>query len=99
RRLLTCSRAIGSAPQALASARTLSGLRPVRVTLAPASMSAHAAPRAAPPLPTIRTLALDNRRWRDKGTITPAASVLAPRHLPAFRQTVFTAPIRRASGS
>ena len=35
----------------------------------------------------------------DSGPDTASASVFVPRHLPALRQTVFTAPMRRASGS
>ena len=45
----------------LASARTRSGLRPTSAILAPASASAQAAPRAAPPLPTISTVAFGSR--------------------------------------
>ena len=62
-------------------------------------LRAHAALRAAPPLPTISTLELAILSRRESGPVTPAASVLVPRHLPALRQTVFTAPMRRASGS
>ena len=72
---------------------------PTREILAPASESAKAAPRAAPPLPTISTVALCSLSSRESGPVTPAASVLVPRHLPALRQTVLTAPMRRASGS
>ena len=43
---------------ARAKARTRSGLRPVMAMVAPASASAQAALRAAPPLPAIRTVAL-----------------------------------------
>ena len=39
------------------------------------------------------------RTSRPSGPVTPAASVLAPRHFPDFRHTVLTAPMRRASGS
>jgi hypothetical protein len=42
----------------VASARTRSAFLPVTDTFAPASASAQAAARAAPPLPTISTLAL-----------------------------------------
>ena len=35
----------------------------------------------------------------ESGPDTASASVFDPRHLPALRPTVFTAPIRRASGS
>ena len=99
RRVSSCSRASASAPQILASARTRSGLRPTSVIFAPASASAKAAPRAAPPLPTIRTDDFPRRSSRASGPVTPAASVLVPRHLPALRHTVLTAPMRRASGS
>ena len=98
-RLRAARAAAASAPQILASARTRSGLRPTSAILAPASASAKAAPRAAPPLPTISTEDFGRRSRRDSGPVTPAASVLAPRHLPALRHTVFTAPMRRASGS
>ena len=75
------------------------GLRPTSEIFAPASASAQAALRAAPPLPTISTLALAILSSRESGPVTPAASVFVPRHLPALRHTVFTAPMRLASGS
>ena len=74
-------------------------LRPVIAILLPDAASANTAPRAAPPLPTTRTDALLKRRCRSSGAVTPGASVLVPRHFPALRHTVFTAPIRRATGS
>jgi hypothetical protein len=83
----------------LESARTRSLLRPTSAILAPASESAHAAPRAAPPLPTINMDDFGRRNRRESGPVTPAASVFVPRHLPALRHTVLTAPMRRASGS
>ena len=95
----SCSLRSGSAPQILLRARTRSALRPTREILAPASDSAQAALRAAPPLPTISTDAFAILSRRESGPVTPAASVLVPRHLPALRQTVLTAPMRRASGS
>src|ERR1051326_7899855 len=93
------SRDSGSAPQTLARARTRSALRPTSAIFDPASESAHAAPRAAPPLPTINTEDVFRFRCLDSGAVTPAVSVLAPRHLPALRQTVLTAPMRRLAGS
>ena len=90
---------IGSPFTARANARTLSGFRPVSDTFAPASTSAHAAPRAAPPLPTISTDAFGNAISLDSGPETASASVLEPRHLPARRTTVLTAPIRFARSS
>ncbi len=68
-------------------------------SLAPDSAMAYAAARAAPPLPTTNTLDLPSRTRRASGTVMPSASVLAPRHFPALRHTVFKAPILRASGS
>ena len=67
--------------------------------LAPASANANAAPRAAPPLPTISAVDFASFSFFANGTVTPSASVFVPRHLPAFFQIVLTAPIRRANGS
>ena len=53
-------------------------------------------PRRAPPRRCPRSapwISAGAARF-DSGPVTPAASVLAPRHLPALRQTVFTAPMR-----
>src|SRR5258708_2122255 len=76
----TCSRSRGSAPHTFASARTRSGLRPTSDTLAPASASAKAALRAAPPLPASNIDDLPSRIRRESGPFTDSASVLAPRH-------------------
>ena len=67
--------------------------------LAPAAAAANAAPRAAPPLPATKTVDFPRRTCFCKGVVMPSASVLVPRHFPARRHTVFTAPMRRASGS
>ena len=94
-----CARNSGSAPHALASARTRSGFRPTMESNEPASARANAALRAAPPLPTSKTEDFARRRCRESGLTTASASAFRPRHRPAFRQTVLTAPIRRATGS
>ena len=49
--------------------------------------------------PAISTEAFDGRMCLVSGRSTPSASVLSPRQRPAFFQTVFTDPIRLASGS
>src|SRR5262249_54929737 len=70
-----------------------------------APVTPHLLPRRPAPQqgsPPLQTTSMDARcilMSFDNGTITASASVFEPRHLPAFRQTVFTAPMRRASGS
>ena len=72
-----------------------------RTRSAPAWAKARATALAAPPAPSRVTVlpAGSKPSTSPRADKAPAPSVLKPTHAPSRRQTVFTAPVRRAAGS